>query len=1064
MPRLPLPAALLLAVAAVSAARAADAADGLSAEAEAGLLPFDTRWAYPHYLTFRPGNGQACAVNPPRLSWAYTPHVLGGRGAPDARTFVLQLSRDGDFADPDISVRTPYNFYNALPVLERGTWHWRVGYEPQEEGGRTQWSAVRAFTVGADAVAWDRTLIRRAAAILAAKKHPRFGPADGDWTAWRRRLAASEPTAAWLDHLLRRAGRATRRPWWNDFPSSDRPGKTKYDERDFTGIGFEIAAAAVAHRLTGKVKYTRAKDLAVALARFPKGGLSSPEYHGPATKWPTQITEYLALAYDLFHDGLSEADRKTLLDSIAWRLRATYLEKASWRRGDRISRSGVGVFAQSHPYENFMWSLPAVLLTAGDLPVADRLVPLCLHYLTGVTAAHGPDEGWNEGLCYGAWKANTMLQAAAYTAVLLPDLDLGRSPYFRRLGTWHAHLLPFGIDRLAFGDYAATPDRALVPQRNLFRYLARLTGDGRFETRERALTAMTSAGPAHRPWLDLALASRFPAPQPQTERPVAVFGEAGWVMAGTHPPSDRDGFGDAVGMIFKCRPRGGHSHSFRAENDFVWYALGQTLTAGGGGTAYPDPHSRHSMSHNVVLIDGRGQEWDRWEPRYPYCGRLLAFRRGDGWVWWVGDATRAYQTVPGLARWHRHVVLLDKRWFVVFDDLAVRPEADPARFSWLYHVAPDVPMEIDREAPSLAYRMGDVHARVALAVPPGGVEVRNMTGRDGFRNPVTGEDLYDRTVKALKRVGRTLEKDQWMAHNVWVTNRKPASQWSVLAVLSAWRDGDDAPDIEFENPRAVRLRAPGSKWRRVAFDSSRPADVTVDLDRIRAHAAATDPACLPSRGPAETVDLDGDAYRVAWLARETFDRPDWVSRWRPEGDSEVAVRDGRLCVRNLDPSTPNVATIWYRPELPANALVRFRAKAVPPADHNAANLNLFLHAREKDGSPVRFGRSGEYKEYHEIPNYIVTLVGGYRPGWSRARRNPGFHLRHEAEVRSEVGREYRIAVAVQDGRLRYYLDGKRLHDVTSPDPLPGGRFALRTWSTNAWWDDIEIGRIVPEAD
>ncbi|MEA3366788.1 MAG: DUF6250 domain-containing protein, partial [Planctomycetota bacterium] len=845
---------------------------------------------------------------------------------------------------------------------------------------------------------------------------------------------------------------------------SDRPDKTEYDDRAFARIGHEIAAAAVAWRFTGETKYARAKDLAIALARFTKGGLSSPEYHGPVKKWTTQITEYLALVHDLFHDDLSEADRKTLLGSIEWRLRATYLEKASWRRGDRISASGVAVFPQSHPYENFMWSLPAVLLTAGDLPLSDRLVPLCLNYLAGVTCGHGPDEGWNEGLCYGAWKCNTMLQAAAYTAVLLPELDLGRSPYFRRLGTWHAHLLPLGVERLAFGDYAAMPDRALVPQRNLFRYLARLTGDGRFETRRRALVAMTNNGPAHRPWLDLALASRFEPPEPAPERPLAVFGEAGWVMAGSHAPSDREGFGEAVGMIFKCRPRGGHSHSFRAENDFVWHALGRTLSAGGGGTAYPDPHSRHAMSHNVILIDGRGQEWDHREPRYPYCGRLLAWREGDGFVHWVGDATRAYQTVPGLARWHRHVVFLDGRWFVLFDDLAMRPDAEPARFSWLYHVAPEVPMQIEQGGPALAYKMGDVRARVALATPPGPVEVRDMAGRDGFRNPVTGEDLYERTVQALARVDRTLEKEQWMAHNVWVTNREPARAWSFLAVLAAWRDGAEAPEIVFDGPRAVRVRTPAGKWRRVSFAPDRPGDVTVDLARIRAHAEATDPTRLPASGRTETVEIGGDAYRVEWLARETFDRPDWVSRWRPEGDSEVSVRDGRLCVRNLDPSTPNVATIWYRPALPANVLVRFRAKAVPPADQNAANVNVFLHAREKDGSPVRFGRTGEYKEYHTIPNYIVTFVGGHRPGWSRARRDPGFHLLHEAEVRSEVGREYRIAVALCDGRLRYYVDGKRLHDVRDPDPLPGGRLAVRTWSTNAWWDDIEIGRLLPDKE
>jgi len=226
--------------------------------------------------------------------------------------------------------------------------------------------------------------------------------------------------------------------------------------------------------------------------------------------------------------------------------------------------------------------------------------------------------------------------------------------------------------------------------------------------------------------------------------------------------------------------------------------------------------------------------------------------------------------------------------------------------------------------------------------------------------------------------------------------------------------------------------------------------------------------CLPAAAPEgagagrlETVSLGGDAYRVRWVARESFDRDDWAGRWCAEGNSDVAVRDGRLCVRTRDPATPNVATIWYRPELPRNVLVRFRAKAVPPAETNAANLNLFLHAREADGAPVRFTRTGAYKAYHTIPNYIVTFVGGCRPGWSRARRNPGFNLLHEADVRTEVGREYRIAVALQEGRLRYYVDGKKIHDVCDPAPLPAGRFAIRTWSTNGWWDDVEIGRLLP---
>lgn len=220
---------------------------------------------------------------------------------------------------------------------------------------------------------------------------------------------------------------------------------------------------------------------------------------------------------------------------------------------------------------------------------------------------------------------------------------------------------------------------------------------------------------------------------------------------------------------------------------------------------------------------------------------------------------------------------------------------------------------------------------------------------------------------------------------------------------------------------------------------------------------------IPSwSGEIDTVRLCDDTYRVEWIAKETFDGD--LAQWAIEGDSEVKIEGGKLWVRKRDPKRGNVATVWFRPQLPADAIVRFRAKAVPPEESNAANLNLFLHAREVDGSPVRFGRGGAYKEYHEIPNYIVTFTGGFKAGWSRARRDPGFDLLHHADIRSEVGKEYAIAVTIQGGRLRYYVDGVKIHDVQDAEPLPGGNFAIRTWSTDAWWDDVEFGRVLTAED
>ena len=155
-----------------------------------GLLPLDGRWQYPHYLTFRPGDGQVCQVNPPRMSWPYVPGVLTDRKSPPLWEFTLQLSRSADFTKPELEITTPYNFYNALPVLGDGKWLWRVGYGVGTD--QEQWSPARSFEIGPDTAPWDRTMISDAAATLAAQSHPRFGPPEGRLDAPARAIRGEQ--------------------------------------------------------------------------------------------------------------------------------------------------------------------------------------------------------------------------------------------------------------------------------------------------------------------------------------------------------------------------------------------------------------------------------------------------------------------------------------------------------------------------------------------------------------------------------------------------------------------------------------------------------------------------------------------------------------------------------------------------------------------------------------------------------------------------------------------------------------------------------------------------------
>ena len=208
----------------------------------------------------------------------------------------------------------------------------------------------------------------------------------------------------------------------------------------------------------------------------------------------------------------------------------------------------------------------------------------------------------------------------------------------------------------------------------------------------------------------------------------------------------------------------------------------------------------------------------------------------------------------------------------------------------------------------------------------------------------------------------------------------------------------------------------------------------------------------------EEVKIDGHRWDARPLAQDDFSNDDWKSRWSLEGNATVTTRSGALeVVTAASKEVEQAATLWWNEALPQNVMVEFQAEVLPPVEDNAANVNLFLHARESDGRPYQAGRSGRYGDYHKLPNYIATLTGGFQEGWARLRRNPGFNLVSEDKgLRSEVGGQYRIRLLAANGRLLYWVNDRLVHDVTDPEPLPGGHFALRTWRSRIAFSKVRF--------
>lgn len=213
--------------------------------------------------------------------------------------------------------------------------------------------------------------------------------------------------------------------------------------------------------------------------------------------------------------------------------------------------------------------------------------------------------------------------------------------------------------------------------------------------------------------------------------------------------------------------------------------------------------------------------------------------------------------------------------------------------------------------------------------------------------------------------------------------------------------------------------------------------------------------------PLETMELAGETVRGRMLVRG-FD-PD-MRDWHEEGLGRFRRQDGKLRVDAREGGY----TAFCKRTLPADILVRYRCRLLPPDGPN--NINLISHCRSPQADPWPLVEKGRYKGYQKLPNYIVTFVSGRdedtgvheSAGRQRLRRNPGFRLIEEkTEMPNESGREYEIRFATQGGRVRYWIDGKNIFDWQDPDPLPGGHFGLRTYKTVQEYSQFSIWELAP---
>ena len=512
----------------------------------------------------------------------------------------------------------------------------------------------------------------------------------------------------------------------------------------------------------------------------------------------------------------------------------TYYVRGWYRTDESMATSPVrggslSGMISSHQFEASMDTAVCGLVLYEHSAVGREWFDLMLNYLIGVTCGYGFDEAWNEGAGYGSSKNKWLTNASLYFDSALPDAHLGRNPFYSRLGSWLRRIIPVGMNHHAWGNQA---NASRGNHGAAFRKLACLTGDGRFLYNW--LSYGGELASSFRPWIEYALPAYYdePAPVPESDG-VEVFDIGGWAMAASGPPSDPATYQEGAGVILQCRPRGGYSHSFNSDGSVQLHAYGQMLNHGGGTSANGDAYAYHTMSHNVVLIDGLGQAQPGSGMRHSTYGHIAGFARGDDFVYFAADPTLCYPHEPGnFSRWSlplddvytrralpyldsyiRHVLFVRDRYFVIYDDLRC---SQPASFIWLWHILPDDPLSLDEGRFAIDYTVGDVPVRLQHIYRPDALALDDRQGLEGRTNPVTGEDYRSQ-----------LQGDIIEGHNLWVSTREPAAQWGFLAVVYPEPPGGETPAIERIDDRTVRV---GEDV--ICFDPDSPAaaEATIVVD------------------------------------------------------------------------------------------------------------------------------------------------------------------------------------------------------------------------------------------
>lgn len=166
----------------------------------------------------------------------------------------------------------------------------------------------------------------------------------------------------------------------------------------------------------------------------------------------------------------------------------------------------------------------------------------------------------------------------------------------------------------------------------------------------------------------------------------------------------------------------------------------------------------------------------------------------------------------------------------------------------------------------------------------------------------------------------------------------------------------------------------------------------------------------------------------------------------------------------------HVASVFFNRKFSGNLLISFQACS--DNQNSKRNFNFFIHTKDNTNENLKItrdNRSGDYREYHQMQNYLITCLPSEQKNNDgtdkfriRMRKNPGFELMNEIhEYACENFRWYQFSYLIRHKEVAISIDQKpeltfNLSDTT---PLTEGYMGFRTFCSWLTYKDFKVYRV-----